>query len=157
MRRWFRRAIVATAVVLLAMQLYRPARTNPPVDPRQTIHSLAAVDPAVTAVMDRACTDCHSNLTTWPWYSGVAPVSWLVVSDVNRGRAALNFSEWSRYEPSAQAKHLKEICSEVSEGEMPATQYLLMHPRAKLAASEKDAVCRWTKTVARGRAATIAD
>jgi Haem-binding domain len=76
----------------------------------------------------------------------VAPASWLLVSDVNRGRKALNFSDWAGYRPEQQQKKLMEICKEVSEGEMPGVAYTLMHPIAKLSAADVNALCDWTRT-----------
>jgi hypothetical protein len=137
------------------MQLYRPARTNPAVDPKQEIRGMVSVDPQVTTVLERACNDCHTNRTTWPWYSNVAPASWLLVSDVQRGRAAMNLSEWGKYGAKEQQEHLKAICSEISEGEMPAFQYTIIHREAKLNAAEKAAVCRWTKSVMPGGAQPV--
>lgn len=148
MIKWLKRIGIAAIVLLVVIQVYQPRRTNPAVDPKQEIHGVLNVDPAVANVMHRACNDCHSNRTEWPWYSRVAPASWLVVSDVDRGRAAVNFSEWGRYSAKDQQKHLKEVCSEVTEGEMPALQYTLIHRNAKLSADERTAVCRWTKSLA---------
>jgi hypothetical protein len=79
----------------------------------------------------RACFDCHSNETVWPGYASIAPVSWLVQHDVDEGRAALNFSEWSRPQ-----KEAKEAAKEVREGEMPPTAYRLMHAHARLSAAD---------------------
>lgn len=157
MRRWLKRVSVAPVVFLLAMQAYRPTRTNPTINPAHEIHAVTAMDPQIAPVFKRSCDDCHSNRTTWPWYSQIAPASWLVVSDVNRGRTALNFSEWGQYDARARQKHLREICGEVSGGEMPAAQYLLMHPRARLSAAEREAVCRWTRAVAERGPATATD
>jgi len=113
--------MLAALVVLAVSQVFRPARTNPPTDPVREIHANETIDPRVAAVLTRSCNDYHSNRTVWPWYSHVAPASWLVVSDVNRGRNALNFSEWSTYGAKQQQEHLGEICKEVAEGEMPGT------------------------------------
>jgi hypothetical protein len=143
---WLKRLILAVVIVLAVIQVFRPARTNPPVDPKREIHTNLSVDPAVPSVLTRACNDCHSNRTVWPWYSHVAPASWLVVSDVNRGRKALNFSEWSRYSAEAQQEHLSEVCKEVKEDEMPGLSYTLMHRNAKLSKADKVAVCRWTQS-----------
>ena len=90
-------------LLIIVVQVYRPERTNPIADPKQGIHAILTVEPQVVSVMSRSCNDCHSNQTTWPWYSQVAPASWLVVSDVNRGRAAVNFSEWRKYSADEQA------------------------------------------------------
>lgn len=83
----------------------------------------------------RACFDCHSDQTTWPWYSHVAPVSWLVQNDVNGGRRHLNFSEWDKPQ-----RHAKDIGEMVKSGDMPPWFYLPMHPRAKLTEAEKQAL-----------------
>ena len=146
MWRWAKRLIPVLLVLLLLIQVYQPARTNPPIDPKREIHANLAVDPAVASLFARSCNDCHSNRTVWPWYSQVAPASWLVVGDVNRGRKALNLSEWSTYEAGAQQKHLIEVCKEVSEGEMPGLPYTLLHPQARLSKTDAAMVCQWAKS-----------
>ena len=145
---WIRRLMLAALVVVAASQVFRPARTNPLTDPAREIHANVTIDSAVAAVLTRSCNDCHSNHTVWPWYSHVAPTSWLIVSDVNRGRKALNFSEWSTYGAKQQQEHLREICNEVEEGEMPGFSYTLMHRAAALSKAEVAAVCRWTQSSA---------
>lgn len=79
----------------------------------------------------QACFDCHSNESTWPWYSNIAPVSWLVQHDVNEGRSRLNFSDWRGFKEPGE---LGEI---VLEGEMPPATFLMMHPEARLTDKEK--------------------
>jgi hypothetical protein len=143
---WIRRLMLAALVVLAVSQLFRPARTNPPTDPAREIDANVTIDPPVAAVLSRSCNDCHSNLTVWPWYSHLAPASWVVVSDVNRGRKALNFSEWSTYGAGQQREHLGEICKEVAEREMPGFSYTLMHRDAALSNAEVAAVCRWAQS-----------
>jgi hypothetical protein len=81
----------------------------------------------------RACFDCHSNETVWPWYSYVAPVSWLVYSDTMQGRSRLNFSEWT----TARQRGTGEIAEKIQSGEMPPWFYLPLHPSAQLTAAEK--------------------
>jgi len=87
--------------------------------------------------------DCHSNHTVWPWYSSVAPMSWLVAKDVRNGRGKMNFSEWGRIPESKQEARLEAICEEIKEGEMPLKEYLLIHSDAKLSEQDKDALCNW--------------
>ena len=89
--------------------------------------------PQTRDLAKRACFDCHSNETVWPWYSYVAPVSWLVYSDTMGGRARLNFSEWT----SSQLRRAGEVTRVIQEGEMPPAVYLPMHPSAQLTAAEK--------------------
>ena len=135
-RRVMKWLVVIAICALLALQFVRPARTNPAVDQSQTIQTHLQVPPNVGAILDRACQDCHSNTTRWPWYSNVAPVSWLIQSDVDSGREHLNFSEWNR----AQEVDLEEIAESIGEGSMPPWYYLPLHADAKLTQAEKDAL-----------------
>jgi hypothetical protein len=146
MRLWLKRSISVGFVVLILIQIIRRARTNPPIDSKHEIAASLPVEPTLTSILDRSCNDCHSNRTVWPWYSRVAPVSWLVASDVQNGRRNLNFSEWGTYPPEKSAKLLDEICKEVKDGEMPPTTYTPMHSTAKLTNADQDDVCRWTAT-----------
>jgi hypothetical protein len=124
------------AVALLA-QLVPVERTNPPVAAQ-----IAAPTP-VHALLRRACYDCHSRETVWPWYSRVAPVSWLTAHDVREGRAELDFSAWAAYPPGRQAKKLRESAEEIGAGEMPPWYYRLVHPEARLTAGERELLRGW--------------
>ena len=119
-------------VVLLAIQLvpYGRSHTNPAarMEPRWD-------SPATRAFAVRACYDCHSNETVWPWYSRVAPMSWLAQRDVDEGRRKLNFSEWDRPQ-----KEARESAKTVRKGEMPLWFYTLIHPDARLTAAETRAL-----------------
>ena len=140
---WVKRSVLAILAFLVVAQLIRPATVNPPVDPVKEIAAHMSIEPAVQSILDRSCGDCHSNRTVWPWYSHVAPVSWLVASDVRGGRRHVNFSEWGAYPADKRAKALDDICKEVREGDMPPFQYMPMHPAAKLTQADRDQLCRW--------------
>lgn len=120
--------------IFLAIQLvpYGWNRTNPPVVAEPGWDSSRTRELFV-----RACADCHSNQTRWPWYSRVAPVSWLVVRDVEAGRSHFNVSEWNRPQKDA-----REAAEEVREGNMPLPVYLPAHPEARLSATEKAELVR---------------
>ena len=148
MKKWLKLSLITLAALVVAAQAVRPARTNPPLDPQKEITAHMQVDPAVMATLSRACNDCHSNRTEWPWYSNVAPVSWLVAHDVNDGREELNFSEWGASKEKEPGKLLGKICSEMTDGEMPMATYTLIHPQAKLTREEVQNVCRWTNSIA---------
>lgn len=148
MKKWVWRSLLFLIVLAGLIQFARPERTNPSSDPAQHIKAVMPVHPEVAAALNRSCNDCHSNNTVWPWYSNVAPVSWLVANDVNEGREELNFSSWAAYDGGKQQKLLGEICKEVRSGEMPNAQYLLIHPKARLTASEQTAICSWTQSTA---------
>jgi hypothetical protein len=135
-------------VVLLLAQFVRPAKTNPAADPAAHLTAHTQVPSEVQKVLARSCNDCHSNQTTWPWYADVAPVSWLVVDDVNHGRKHMNFSHWAAYDAQERAKLLEEMCEEVSEGKMPLPIYTVVHQDAKVSSAEARTVCEWTKTQA---------
>ncbi len=145
MRKWVNVTLLSVVCVFAAMQLIRPAHTNPPEEPQRTLQAFHQSDPAATQLLNRACNDCHSHRTQWPWYSHVAPVSWLVTSDVNRGRHAMNLSEWAIYTPKQQAEILHDVCEEVSQGEMPQMTYTLMHPAARLSSADRQVLCAWTR------------
>jgi len=98
----------------------------------------------VKAVFERSCKDCHSNETAWPWYSYVAPVSWVVARDVHQARKKMNFSEWGSYPPQRKEDRLEEICEQVTNGEMPDRKYAIFHRSARITPQERDAVCQWT-------------
>jgi hypothetical protein len=152
MQAWWKWIIGAVILVLGIGQLIRPAHTNPPVALADTMQARLHVNPAVEATFARSCNDCHSNLTVWPWYSHVAPASWLVVYDVRHGREDLNFSEWGIYPLEKQRELLKEICTEVSGKEMPGTAYPFLHPAAKLTAADITSICTWTRTLEQSQA-----
>jgi hypothetical protein len=136
-------------LVVLAIQVMRPARTNPVTDPAGTIAAHVAMPAAVQAIVARACVDCHTNDTRWPWYSGVAPVSWFVIGHVNDGRRVLNFSDWDAHGGRATTPPLEKICREVQSGGMPLSSYLLMHRDARLTAEDISLLCAWADRASR--------
>jgi hypothetical protein len=133
-RKWWARIAVGLLGGFLVIQLFPYGRDhiNPPVTGEP---SWAA--PETRALAKKACFDCHSNETEWPAYASIAPVSWLVQHDVDEGRAALNFSEWTR--PQKEAKEARE---EVTEGEMPPAAYRLVHAHARLSTADRDRLAK---------------
>ena len=123
--------LVGVGMFVLAQAVpYGRSHTNPPTTAEPLWNS-----PATRALAQRACFDCHSNLTTWPWYSNIAPVSWLVQRDVDGGRSALNFSEWNKPQDGAG-----DAAEAIASGSMPPWFYPLMHPKANLSAVEQKAL-----------------
>ena len=105
----------------------------------------ANVPPSVTDVFAHACVNCHSEKTRWPWYSRVAPVSWLVESDVKHAREHLNLSRWNGLEAADQRLLLTAIATVIENREMPPHKYLVLHPEAKLSAEDSVRVIEWTR------------
>jgi hypothetical protein len=93
--------------------------------------------------MNRACMDCHSYETRWPWYGRVAPVSWWLINNVNDGRNELNLSEWTQYKPSFAIATLESMATVVKRGAMPLDSYRKFHPEARLSDEERKAFCDW--------------
>jgi hypothetical protein len=120
---------LGVAGVLFAIQLvpYGHDHTNPPVQAEATFDSQQTHN-----LVARACYDCHSDQTVWPWYSNIAPVSWLVQRDVESGRREINFSEAGRPRQSVQ-----KAADAVEQGDMPPSFYPPLHPTAQLSAAEK--------------------
>ena len=127
------------AVASLATFPVRSDKTNLP------LLSGAQIDPAVLAIMQRSCQDCHSEATQYPWYAYVAPSSWLIKSDVTQGRTHLNLSRWNEYASVRKERSLSEIANQVKDHEMPLWQYTLLHPSARLSESDVNAIFRWTQ------------
>lgn len=137
--RWVKWGMAALVGLLLVIQVvpYGRDHTNPPVVAEPAWDSPQTRELAVVA-----CFDCHSNETVWPWYSNVAPLSWLVQFDVDEGREHLNYSEWNRRQEA------DESAETIREGSMPPAQYLITHPSARLSDQE-------LQTLADGFAATF--
>ncbi len=129
--------LVLVFFALVGIQFVEVNRTNPPVagDINVTIQ--------VKEVLKKSCYDCHSNETKWPWYSCVAPISWLVANDVELGRKHLNFSEWEKYSSRKKEESKKEIWEEVRDDKMPMGIYTLMHPVSKLDITQKNIIKNW--------------
>jgi len=136
--------LIVLGCLFVLIQLKRPARTNPVVDPAQTIEARIQVPPPVSAILDRSCRDCHSNNTAWPWYTNIAPVSWWIADHVAEGRQKLNLSQWGKLNSDRQDKKLREICDEVEDGAMPLSSYLPLHRSARLSEQDKRTLCDWT-------------
>jgi hypothetical protein len=134
-RKWLVRVLVAGVVLFGLAQLvpYGRDHTNPPVTQEVKWDSARTRTLAVGA-----CYDCHSNLTTWPWYSNVAPISWLVYADVQGGRGSLNFTEWDKPQDTSTG----DILEAVKGGSMPPWQYKPTHPAGRLSSVERDELAR---------------
>lgn len=126
--------VIFMVVVLALIQLipYGHNHTNPPI-----VQNILWDTPETKALAVRACFDCHSNETVWPWYSNIAPISWLTVHDVEEGRSRLNFSDIGSYRERDE-----RIGDIVLEGEMPPLQYYPTHPEARLTAAERQALAQ---------------
>jgi len=134
-----KKAMLVTLLLLLGIQLIPVPRENP-----EAVAPILVPDD-VRVVLENSCNDCHSNLTVWPWYSHVAPVSWLVYRDVKKGRAELNFSEWGEYSERRRNRKLEDIEEKVADKEMPLKLYVRLHPEAGLSVADAEALIEWSR------------
>jgi hypothetical protein len=125
------------AVVLLGIQAIPVPRTNPAVEMDMP------APPEVKAILKASCYDCHSNETIWPWYSRVAPISWLVSSDTTKGRQHLNFSTWNNYVPEQQAELLAGSMKRIRNGRMPPWFYTIKHRDGRITPEKLAALEAW--------------
>ncbi|MGD2079089.1 MAG: heme-binding domain-containing protein [Chloroflexota bacterium] len=125
-------AVIVGGFLLIQLVPYGRDHSNPPVVSEPNWDSAQTRELA-----QRACFDCHSNETVWPWYSNIAPVSWLVQRDTEEGRRILNFSTWGN---GGEGREPWEAVEVVQEGEMPPATFLITHPEARLTTAEKQAL-----------------
>ena len=140
--RWQKRLKIvwlSIGAIFLAIQFVPVEQINPPVT-----GEIQAPE-EVMQILRKACYDCHSNETVWPWYSYIAPISWTIESDVKVGRDDLNFSEWSDYSPMKQDFKQAQSGELVAEGEMPLWFYIPLHSEADLSKEEIELIVAWGK------------
>ncbi len=146
------RAVKISAILLfsifLVLQIFQIDKTNAAVNSADTIEAVVNVPPDVKIILGKACNDCHTNTTVYPWYSYIQPNGWFLKSHIDDGRRHLNLSIFATYDANKRAKKLEEICEELTENKMPLPSYTWIHRDAILTESEKTALCDWTAAVA---------
>ncbi len=140
-RSTWRIILIVVIVIFIAIQFIPVKRDNPPV--KSDIPAPADVK----AILHRACYNCHSNETKWPWYSHVAPASWLVTSDVHEARSHMDWSDWNQYDAEDQHDFIEHIWKLVNSGDMPLWYYKIAHPESKLTVEDKMKIKNWVQSV----------
>jgi hypothetical protein len=148
MKKALRLTALAVAAGLLGMQLVRSPRNEGVPEGPMSIVAQQAVPAPVKAILQRACYDCHSNRTVYPWYGSVQPVAWWLNKHLAEGRAELNLSEFGAYEPKRAVRKLQAIADEVHDHTMPLKSYLLMHREARLTDAERALIVDWAEDLA---------
>lgn len=139
-----KKLLILTVLIFIGIQF---VPMDVPADvPSKAEDSIEAPD-NVQAILKRACFDCHSNHTTFPWYSSIAPVSWFTKHHVEEGREHMNFSTWASYEDEKKLKFLQKIPKAI-KSKMPLPSYLLIHKEAKLSDADKEAITKWATDAA---------
>jgi len=128
-------------IILIALQLIPIERSNPSTDQNIALHPPKEVE----SILKKACYDCHSNETKWPFYANIAPLSFSISSHIKDGRKALNFSEWKNIDPKIKTKRIQRAIKTIKNGMMPLPTYLWLHDEAKLTKEEKRVLTTWLK------------
>ena len=129
--------------VLIAIQFIKPAHNEGAIEGPGFISNVVPVSAEVEDLFVKACFDCHSNNTYYPWYSKIQPVAWFMAHHVDEGRGHLNFSEFASYDAKKQDHKLEEVIDAMKEGWMPLDSYTWMHSEAKLTQAERETIVAW--------------
>ena len=143
-----RKIALVLLVVLIAIQFIRPARNLAAPGPNPNdLATLNPPPPAVKAILERACYDCHSDNTRYPWYANIQPVAWWLDHHITDGKRHLNFSQFGKYNAKRFGQKLEQIVDETRDGGMPLWSYTLIHRDAKLTDVEIKALADWVATI----------
>lgn len=134
-------------VVLVVIQFIRPAKNINTIDANKQISAVMPVPQNVQTILTKACNDCHSNNTVYPWYSNIQPVAWWLSDHIKDGKKHLNFDEFASYSLRKQYHKMEETIDMVKGGEMPLESYTIIHGDAKLTQDEKVAITSWAQSV----------
>lgn len=133
--------LILLLIVLIAIQFYRPEKNNDGYESVNFFEEEARPSKEVAAILKQNCYDCHSNQTTYPWYSEVAPISIWLDDHIIDGKKHLNFSEWSNYSPKKKDHKLEELLEMVKTDEMPLRSYTIIH--GGLSETDKKSLLQW--------------
>jgi Haem-binding domain len=137
------RVLIALFLGLVVIQLFHPAANSAGAATADDITKMYTVPDSVQTILKKACFDCHSDCTVYPWYNRIQPVAWWLDDHIREGKSHVNFSEFGKYPFYRQAKKLKKCAHEIEEGGMPMDQYLWIHKDAILTAQEKQTIISW--------------
>jgi hypothetical protein len=142
MKRAFAAIAIALGASAVAIQFVGVDRGN------RASSEIAIAPVEIQTTLECACYDCHSNQTKWEWYSRIAPISWYIAHQVNRGRIELNFSDWNSYYPITRHRKLLWITRAIEDRSMPPASYLLVHPEVRLNNAQREELVGWAHRAA---------
>ncbi|MBI3137104.1 MAG: heme-binding domain-containing protein [Sphingobacteriales bacterium] len=142
-----KKIMLVILAILVIIQFIHPKKNQAEGPQANYIGNNYAVSAEVKSILEKACNDCHSNNTRYPWYAKIQPVHWWLDKHVKDGKKEVNFDEYSNRPPRYQYKKMKEVIEQVKEGEMPLNSYTWTHTDAKLTSSEKEALTGWAQAV----------
>ena len=143
-----KRTFIGLLIVLVFIQFIHPAKNVDTTTTPQDITIMYPMPDSVHVILQKACYDCHSNTTRYPWYNNVEPVAFWLNNHIKEGKQHLNFSEFGSYPVAKQVKRLKNTAKEVEEGGMPLSSYLWIHKDAVLTPAKKTMLISWANGLA---------
>jgi len=138
-----KKIIIICIIVIALIQLIRIDKTNPNVDFEKDYLNLSSAPKEISDLIKNSCYDCHSYETKYPWYSNLAPISWLIKNHINEARENLNFSNWGDYSENAKIGIEEDCIYVLTDNEMPLKSYTLIHNKAKLSNENKATLLNW--------------
>jgi len=145
MKRFLKWAGLGLAAGLIVIQFFRPEKNMSAPDPAEDLLMLSSAPEPVAQLIRNSCYDCHSNQTSYPWYSQIAPVSWYLQMHIEKGKEELNASTYGSLEKADKIEMLVDLCEVVEAGTMPLGSYELLHKRARLSEEDKASICTWSE------------
>jgi len=142
-----KKILLIIVAILIAIQFIRPSKNQSNDALTSNISNVYPVPQDVSMILKKACNDCHSNNTVYPWYSQVQPVGWWLNNHIEEGKGELNFNEFAAYRIGRQYKKMEEVIDQVKKGEMPLSSYTLIHTNAKLTEEEKQKLINWAQDI----------
>jgi hypothetical protein len=143
----FKKVMVGLLVLLIIIQFFHPAKNISSASFPNHIASMYPVPADVNTIFKKACYDCHSNNTRYPWYNNIQPVAWWLHDHIDEGKKGLNFDEFTTYRISKQYHRMQDIIDQVKDDEMPLSSYTLIHTDAKLSKQEKSSLIAWAGAI----------
>jgi hypothetical protein len=141
-----KKIFIGLLIALIAIQFIKPER-NLSGNTDKDISTIYPMSDSVKQIVTKACADCHSNKTEYPWYASIQPASFWLADHVKEGKREINFNEFASYRIGKQNHKLKEVIEQIEEGEMPLSSYTLIHKEAKLSESEKAILIQWCRNI----------
>ena len=138
-----KKVLLVLLVILVAIQFIRPDKNIGNSYGANDVTQAIATSDEVKTILNKACMDCHSNNTSYPWYNNIQPVAFWLANHVDEGKEELNFSEFKTYKLKRQDHKLEEVVEMIQEGEMPLSSYTITHGDAKLTEAEKSLLINW--------------
>ncbi len=139
----FKKIAWAIAIGLIAIQFIQPARNASGQVLETDISKAVSIPDSVQMILKKACYDCHSNNTIYPFYAYIQPIGWLLNSHIKEGKSQLNFSDFGSLPKRRQASKLKSIANQIKDGAMPLPAYAMLHKNAVLGKTDKDLIINW--------------